>query len=203
MQRAILLFGGTQHWEQLDQALNRMALVFLSPPTPEHWHAATTDFFSALRMPSSVISSYLFTTTAHYFQHKDEMPGCAELLTFRNSSADQIRGLPSQHPYFRLWQSLSYDGALSIWLISLLILVVVTRWEKAKVRGTSAFGIALTVVGLVIFASTSLIHDFEPRFALTMWQLLLLSLLLFLGQTAELLVRSNKERSAGQLPKLG
>jgi hypothetical protein len=57
----------------------------------------------------------------------------------------------------------------------------------ARITGISSLGIALTVVGLLIFASTSLIHDFEPRFALTMWQLLFLSLLLLLGQTVELL----------------
>jgi Ca2+/Na+ antiporter len=186
MQRAVLRFDGPARWEKLDRALNQMAFVFLSPPPPELWHVATTDFFSALKMPSSVISSFLFATTAHYFEHQDEMAACAELATFRNSSAEQIRTLPSQHPYFRLWQGLSYNVVLLIWLVTLIICVVAARWMKSKVRELSSFSIALTAVGLVIFASTSLIHDFEPRFALTMWQLLFLSLLLTLARTASL-----------------
>jgi hypothetical protein len=205
-------------WEKLDRALNQMAFVFLLPPGPELWHVATTDFFDALKMPSNVISSYLFATTAHYFQHRDEMPGCAELATFRNRSAEQIRRIPSQHPYFGLWQGLSYNVVLLIWLCTLLVFVVAARWRRLKITRISAFGIALTAVGLVIFASTSLIHDFEPRFALTMWQLTLLSLYLFLGRTADLLFTARyagtpigSKQSAGQrlprnrsgLPKLG
>jgi hypothetical protein len=194
MQRAIGLFGGSHHWEDLDRALNQMAFAFLLPPTPQHLHAARTDFIAALKMPPTVISSYLFATTAYYFEHKDQMPECAELATFRNTTAPQIRQLPSQHPYFQLWRSLSYNQVLLIWLIILLTFVVLAHRKKARISGIPAFGVALTSVGLLIFASTSLLHDYEPRFALTMWQLLLLSLFIFLGGTANLLARVDLKR---------
>ena len=213
MNRAIQLFGGSHHWEDLDRALNQMAFVFLWPPTPEHLHVARTEVVTAFQMPLTVISSYLFETTAYYFQHKQDMPACAELATFRNYNADQIRQLPSQHLYFRLWRSLSYNEVLVIWLISLLILFVLQRRKKVSARGVTAFGIALPAVGLLIFALTSLIHDYEPRFSLSMWQLLLLSLYIFVGETGDLLLTAGSQQparppisskqSAGQRPSLG
>jgi hypothetical protein len=196
-QRAIQIFGGSLHWEKLDRALNQMALTFLLPPTPEHLHAARSDFVAGLKMPPTVISSYLFATTAYYFEHKDQMPECVELATFRNTTAHQIRQLPSQHLYFQLRRGLSYNQALVIWLMTLLFFVVLARRKKARISGIPAFGIALTAVGLLIFASTSLLHDYEPRFALTMWQLLLLSFFIFLGGTANLLARVDLKRRPG------
>jgi hypothetical protein len=188
MQRAIqLLFprGGAVQWQKLDGALNQMAFAFLLPPTPEHLHVAKTEFVAALKMPVTKISSYLFETTAYYFQHKIEMSACAELVTFRHASADQIRQIPSQHLYFQLWRGLSYNKALVIWFISLLVFVVMAR-RKANVRAISAFGIALTAVGLLMTAPTCLLGEFIPRYGLPMWQLLLLSLNIIVGTTADL-----------------
>ncbi|HMG04765.1 MAG TPA: hypothetical protein VK581_04845 [Chthoniobacterales bacterium] len=194
MQRAIPLFGGSHHWEKLDAALNQMAFTFLLPPTPEHFHAARTEFDAALRKPSTAISSYLFESTTYYFQHKERMPAWANLRTFRNSSADQIRQLPFQHPYFELWRGLSYNKASVVWLISQLLFVVVARRTNARTNGIAALGIAMTAVGLLIFAATSLLHDYEPRFALTMWQLLFLSLFLLWGRSADLLAIEGLKR---------
>jgi hypothetical protein len=215
MQRAIpLLFplGGPVRWERLDGALNQMAFAFLLPPTPEHLHAATTEFVGALKMPVTEISSYLFEATTYYFHYKDEMPGCAELVTFRDTSADQIRQIPSQHLYFQLWRGLTYNKVFVIWFISLLVFAVRAR-RKANVRAISAFGIALTVVGLLMIASTCLVGEFIPRYGLPMWQLLLLSLYIFIGRTADLFAIAGFKRfarssmhskqSTGQPPKLG
>ena len=102
MKRAVpVLFPleGVVRWEKLDDALNQMAFAFLLPPTPEHLRVAWAEFAAALRMPVTDISSFLFETTAYYFEHKDEMPACAELLTFRDSNANQIRQIPCQHSY--------------------------------------------------------------------------------------------------------
>jgi hypothetical protein len=215
MQRALpLLFplGGAVQWEKLDGALNQMAFAFLLPPTPEHLHVARAEFVAALKMPVTEIPSYLFEATAYYFRQKDEMPACAELMTFRDASADQIRQIPSRHLYFQLWRGLSYNKTLVIWFISLLVFVVMAR-RKANVRAISAFGIALTAVGLLMIASTCLLGEFIPRYGLPMWQLLLLSLYIFVGTTADLFATASSRRfarpsigskqSAGQLPKLG
>lgn len=200
--RAIpLLFplGAVVPWGKLDDALNQMAFAFLLPPTPEHLHAARTEFVAALEMPVTEISSFLFETTAYYFEHKDEMPACAELVTFRDSSADQIRQIPSQHLYFQLWRGLSYNRALVIWFVSLLVFVVIARRKKVKVEAIFSFGIALAAVGLLMTAATCLLTEFLPRYGLPMWQLLLLSLYLFVGRTADLVASGETRFRASKI----
>jgi hypothetical protein len=189
IQRAIpLLFpvGAAVPWEKLDGALNQMAFAFLLPPTPEHLHVARTEFVAALKMPVTEISSYLFETTAYYFSHKDDMPACAQLATFRDASTDQLRQVPLQHGYFRLWRDWTYNKGLLIWFVSLLAFVAAAQRRRTNVAVISAFGIALLVVGLLIVASTCLLGEFIPRYGLPMWQLLLLSLYIFAGGTADL-----------------
>jgi len=203
LQRAIpLLFplGGAVPWEKLDGALNQMAFAFLLPPTPEHLQVAKTEFAGALTMPVTELSSYLFEATTYYFKHKDEMPACATLVTFRDATADQIRQLPSQHHYFRLWRGLTYNKALMIWFISLLVFAAAARRRRTNVGAILAFGIALTMVGLLMIASTCLLGAFLPRYGLPMWQLLLLSLYIFVGRTADLLAGTYFKRQQLQPP---
>ncbi len=190
MQRAILLFDGPK-WEELDRALNQMAFAFLLPPTPEHLQATKKDLLYALGMPPTEITNYLFATTAFYFEHQDGMPQYANLVTFRGATADQITSIPSQHLYFRLWQGLNYNKVFVFWLLALVALVLLARRKRTSVSATTAFGIALTAVGLLICATACVLHECEPRFALTLWQLLLLSLYLFLGKTADLIKRES------------
>jgi hypothetical protein len=211
MQRAIELFNGPLHWEELDRALNQMAFAFLLPPPTELLRVARTDFVAVMQMPSSEISSSLFATTAYYFDHKEEMPGCAELVTFRgNANADQVWQLQFQHRYFRLWRNLSYYGAFLVWLVGLSVFVLSARWKKKNARTISAFGIALVAVGITFVAATCLLDEFSPRFGLPMWTLLLLSLYLFAGGTADLLFARHRNSPPGsvapklsELPKLG
>jgi hypothetical protein len=95
---------------------------------------------------------------------------------------------------------------LVIWFISLLVFVAAARRKKMSVGAISAFGIALTVVGLLMIASTCLLGEFIPRYGLPMWQLLLLSLYIFVGTTADLFAtvgakrfaRMGSKQSAGQ-----
>lgn len=193
IQRAIpLLFPRETNvpWEKLDVALNQMAFAFLLPPTLAHLHAARTDFVAALKMPVTDISDWLFNTTAYFFDHKDEMSACAGLVTFRNASAETINRIPSQHLYFRLWRSLTYNKALVIWSVTLLVFLVVARRRKVNGAAICASGIALVGVGLLIAVTNALLSEFLPRYALPMWQLLLLSLYLLAGSTADLFATS-------------
>ncbi|MEY2483164.1 MAG: hypothetical protein QOK24_1692 [Verrucomicrobiota bacterium] len=196
MQRAIELFNGPLHWEELDRALNQMAFAFLLPPTTELLHAARTDFVAVLRMPSTEISSSLFATTAYYFDNKDQMPGCAELVTFRGgANAEKIWQLQFQHRYFRLWEGLSYNRALVVWVVALSIFVVTVRRRKLNPGTISAFGIALAAIGITFVIATCVLDEFSPRFALPMWQLLLLSFYIFLGKTADLVATDIRRSS--------
>ena len=201
---APILFPGEARvpWEKVDVALNQMAYAFLLPPTPELLHAATSDFAAAVKMSATGISDQLFVTTSYFFEHEAEMSGCAGLVTFRNASAETINRMPSEHVYFHLWQSMSYKEATMIWFGTLLVFAVIATWKKMNLGGIAAFGVALVAIGMVMTASACLLTEFLPRYALPMWLLLLLSLYTFLGTTADLLT-IGKEKSAGQLPRLG
>jgi hypothetical protein len=190
MSRAILLFDGPK-WEELDLALNQVAFAFLLPPTPEHLQATKKDLLYALDLPPTEITAYLFATTAFYFGHEDSLPQYASLLTFRGVTADQITSIPSQHLYFRLWQGLNYYKVFLFWLLVLAALILLARRKRTSVSETTAYGIALTAVGLLICTTACVLHECEPRFALTLWQMLLLSLYLFLGKTVDLLRRES------------
>src|SRR5688572_6729410 len=205
MERAsALLFPGEVSipWEKLDLAVNKMAYAFLLPPTPEHWQVARTEFLASLKMSGTDIPDWLIITTAYFFDHKDEMPACATLVTFRDNAAETIIGIPARYPYFRLWRGLSYNKAALIWLGSLLLLIIVGRQKKKNIGVIASLGIALIAIGLLMTASACLVTEFLPRYALPMWQLLLLSLYIFVGTGADLIATS-KEKSAGQLPRLG
>ena len=182
-------------WEKLDLALNQMAYAFLWPPTPEHLHVAKADLAVGLTMSMTEIPGWLFHTTAYFFEHKDEMPACAKLVTFRDTTAEAISGFPSRHAYFRLWRGLNWTKAFPIWLGSLLLFVVIARRKKVSIGAIPAFGIALLAIGFLMTASACLLVGFLPRYALPMWQLLLLSLFIFIAASADLLAASGLKRA--------
>lgn len=202
MQRAILLFDGPK-WLELDRALNEMAFAFLLPPTPEHLAATKHDLVYALTMPPTEITAYLFATTAFYFDYQDDMPQCAKLVTFAGATPDGIKSIPSQHLYFRLGEALSYHKVFVVWLVVFVALVVAARRRQLDLSALFTFGIALTAVGLLICLTACVLHELEPRFALTLWQMLLLSLFLFVGKLADLFASGFETVRRAALPKLG
>jgi hypothetical protein len=195
VRRAVAIFGGPPHWMEVDAGLRQMAFAFLWPPTPELLDAAKRDFVSVMKRPLTVISDYLFLTTTYYFGNKEELPACASLSTFRgDTTADQIYALRLQHGYFQLWQYLTYRSAVAIWLLGLIAYLFAAKRHQAAVASTTGLTIALVVVGLFQFAVTCFIHDYEPRFSVSMWQLLLLSFFLLVGSTSDLLLGSVARR---------
>jgi hypothetical protein len=194
--RAVTIFGGPPHWEEVDAGLRQMAFAFLWPPTRELLEVAKRDFVAVMKSPGTVISDYLFYTTAYYFEHKEEMTACANLSTFRgDATAEKIRALPLDHRYFRLWEPLTYRSFVSLWFIALVVFLAATRRHRQEASATTGLAIALVVVGLFQFAVTCVIHDYEPRFSVSMWQLLLLSVFLLLGMTSDLVLAPDKEQS--------
>jgi hypothetical protein len=186
--RAVEIFGGVPHWEELDAGFKQMAFTFLWPPTPELWNIIKTDLVAVLKLPSTEISDYLFATTAFYFNHKDGMPGLAHLFTYRGgASAATIEALPSEHRYFRLWQSLTYRAAVALWFGVVLALIWAARRKRLPISATAGLAVAFVLVGLFQTGVTCVLHDYEPRFNISMWELLLLSLFLLLGNLFDLL----------------
>jgi hypothetical protein len=130
------------------------------------------------------------------------MPACAKLVTFRDTNAATINRIPSERAYFHLWQDFNYKKAVVIWFGALVLFIVIAQWKEVHVGAVAAFGILLIMIGLVMTASACLLTGFLPRYAMPMWLLLLLSLYIFIGAATDL-VASGKEKSAGQMPRLG
>jgi hypothetical protein len=194
--RAVEIFGGAPHWEELEAGLKQMAFTFLWPPTPELWNIIKTDLVAVMSLPETDISDYLFSTTAFYFYHKDGMPGLGHLSTYRgDATAAAIEAFPSEHWYFRLWQRLTYRAAVALWVGVLLALVWVARRQRSPISATLGLAAALVLVGLFQSSLTCVVHDYEPRFSISMWQLLLLSLFLLVGNTVDLLLPGHASHS--------
>jgi hypothetical protein len=188
MPRAVLLLFPRERvvpWEKLDVALNQMAWAFLLPPTPEHLQAARAEFGAAMKMSVTEMTELLFETTGYFFDHQEDMAGCAGLVTFRNTNAETINLLPSQHPYFHLWRGLTFCKALVIWFGSLLLFLSTARRKRVMAGTVCGFGIAQVAVGLLAMSSACLVSESLPRYALPMWQLLLLSFYILVGSAAD------------------
>lgn len=186
--KAVEIFGGIPHWEELDAGLKQMALTFLWPPTPELSNIIKNDFLAVMKLPSTEVSDYLFETTAYYFFHMDGMPALAYLSTYRGgASAASLQALPSQHIYFHLWQGLSYRAAVGLWLAVLFASIWAARQKGVSITATAGLAVAFVLVGLFQFGAACVVHDYEPRFSIPMWELLLLSLFLLLGNLVDLL----------------
>ena len=191
--RAIGYFGGSFHWEDLDRALNQMAFTFLWPPLPELLSAAQADFIGAIQQSSPIISEYLFATTTYYFDNKEELSACAGLVTFRaGMSKEKVLEYYNEHPYFHLWNRLPYLYVGAIWFVSLLLYLLAQRRKPAGPNNIAPYGVALFGAGLLVFAASCLVHNYEPRFALSMWEGLMLSLLLLVGNAIDSLFCSRR-----------
>ena len=153
------------------EALNRTAVAFLSPPPPALWRAAEKDFAAICRLPLSAVSSFLFSSTSHYFSHKDLMPEVARLSTFQQYTADELQALPKRFAYFRLGREVSLNGTLAVFAIGAVVLLLVSR-ATASDPPLLIYGIILVATGLAITFITALIGELIPRYTLPLWELL-------------------------------
>ena len=125
------------------------------------------------------------------------MADCSRLETFRNRTADQLIAIPFERHYFRLWKGISYNHVFFVTIGALAVLVFLRKRSDQDVGATCCYGIALTSAGLLMMALTCLIGSWGPRYTLPMSELLLLSLLIYLGTIADAL--GAKDSRPGQV----
>lgn len=184
--RAALIPPGTpEAAAQIDRAMNEMPLAFLTGSPAALVNAATEDFVAARRMSVWRLSEFLFETSAHYFKGREAMPQLANLVTYRGATPEQIMAVAKRHAYLRWWHVVTYDGIFVVWLAALAALTILARTTRGTFVVTAAYATALLVTGLLMMFANCFLTEPLPRYALPMFELTFLSLVLLLGQIAE------------------
>ena len=140
-----------------------------------------------MRLPP--VSGFLFLTTVYYWDHRDEMPQCAGLVTFRDYTAEGLRAIPLRSWYFQLWRKLSLQQCLAVWLIAFFALLFM---NKRIDRIVLSYGAMLVFTGIAMIEGTALVGELIPRYTLPLWEFLWISGIIFAGVITE-------KKSAGQL----
>lgn len=175
--------------EARDATLNALAWSFIIPPQHELLHEVRGDFARGREVSLSRIAQSLFETTAFYFDHRESMPACANLVTFRGMDRAGIEAVAAQHRYFRFGASFTYNRGLIVWLIAVALLVFALGFAPRSSANIVFYAVSLTLTGLLMMLSSCLLGELLPRYALPMWQLLAASLLIVLGTLLDTIAR--------------
>jgi hypothetical protein len=168
--------------------LNRTALAFLYPPQQIFLSAVAADFKRSQEITIPDVVSFLFVTTRFYFSHREAMPQCASLITFRDKNADQVFAIFKKHSYFRHPKNVSYRAFLFFWLVLLALFLLITEIRKRQAATVGSYAAALTLVGLFVMLANCFLTVFQPRFTLPMWELTIVSVFILFGGMMECLI---------------
>jgi hypothetical protein len=113
--------------------LNHTAITFLYPPNEIFLRRVAMDLNRSQQITIPDVVSFLFVTTRFYFSHREAMPQCASLVTFRGKNAEQIFAIFKRHSYFRHLKNVSYHAFLVIWIV-LLAAFLLTAKMRARAR---------------------------------------------------------------------
>ena len=182
--QASLLAPGSKSEEELMPVLNRTLLAFLWPPRDVFVSAVVTDFAKARMITIPNVVRSLFVHTTFYYSHRDAMPGYAPLVTFLDKSEGEILGNYKRHAYFYHRKEISYNTVLCFWFILISMLFVVTKKQSCEMA-VVYYAAALTLVGLTMLLATCLLNQFQPRYTLPMWELMIVSLSVVFGRSIE------------------
>jgi hypothetical protein len=167
------------HSEKFDRVLNEIAHAFLYPPVAPLRSIALTDFTRATQLREGDIVDYLFGTTDYFFSHRDKMPQCAQLKTFREPR-DRLAAA-RELSYFHWWNLLSFRAWSIFGLIALLSALVVDYKRGGQSTPPILFAVCLWIVGTGMVLLNCFVAELQPRFILPMMELLLLSLMILIG----------------------
>src|SRR5215472_6241097 len=167
------------HNEKFDRVLNEIASGFLYPPVAPLRSVALSDFTTAIRSTEGDIIQFLFVNTNYFFSHRDKMPQCSRLKTFRDPR-DRLAAA-RQLPYFHWWNLLSFRVWSIFGLFVLVSALVVDYKRGGEDRPLILFAVSLWVVGMAMVLLNCFLAELQPRYILPMMELLLLSLIILCG----------------------
>jgi len=167
------------HSERFDRVLNEIASGFLYPPIAPLRSVAVVDFTAATRSTEGELVRFLFVHTDYFFSHRDKMPQCSELKTFREPRDRLIAAGELQ--YFYWWNLLSFRTWSTFGLIVLLSALVVDYKRAGENTPLILFAVSLWIVGMAIVLLNCFFAQLQQRYILPMMELLLLSLIILCG----------------------
>jgi hypothetical protein len=165
--------------------LNRTALAFLYPPHEIFLSAVGTDFKKSQEVTIPDLVGFLFATTNFYFSHREAMPQCASLVSFRGKDPSQVIAVFKKHSYFRHSKNVSYRRLLLFWVAVLGLFIIIVKIRQREAADLGLYASALTVTGLFMMLASCVLTVFQPRFTLPMWELTIISLFILLGRMME------------------
>ena len=178
--------------------LNHVTLAFLYPPNEIFLNAVTTDFKRSQEITLPDVVSFLFVTTRFYFSHRDAMPQCASLVTFRGKDAAEVFAIFKKHSYFHHPKNLNYRALLFFWLIGLALFLGIAETRKQEAAGLASYAAALTAAGLLMMIANCFLTIFQPRFSLPMWELTIASMFILFGGVTQSLFSPSRRRSGDE-----
>jgi len=186
------------HSEKFDQVLNEIASAFLYPPVAPLRSVALSDFTTATRSTESDIIQFLFVNTDYFFSHRDKMPQCSGLKTFREPR--ERLAAARELSYFHWWNLLSFR-AWSIFGLILFLSALIVDYRPRENTPLILFAVSLWVVGMVMVLLNCFLAQVQPRFILPMMELLLLSLIILCGAIFRGFESSNRRFFKNALPR--
>jgi hypothetical protein len=167
------------HGEKFDRVLNEIASGFLYPPVAPLRSVALSDFTKATGFTESDIVQFLFVNTDYFFSHRDKMPQCSGLKTFREPRERLTEA--RQLSYFHWWNLLSFRAWGIFTLIVLLSALVVDYRRGGQNTPVILLAVCLCIVGMAMGLLNCFFAQLQPRYILPMMELLLLSLVILCG----------------------
>jgi hypothetical protein len=167
------------HSEKFDRVLNEIAFGFLYPPAPPLRSVALSDFTKATGLTEGDIVQFLFVNTDYFFSHRDKMPQCAGLKTFREPCDRLINA--RKLSYFQWWNLLSFRAWAIIGFVLLLSALVVDHKRGGQNTPVILLAACLCIVGMAMGLLNCFFAQLQPRYILPMMELLLLSVMILVG----------------------
>jgi hypothetical protein len=169
------------HGEKFDRVLNEIASGFLYPPVAALRSVALRDFGKATELSEGDIVQFLFVDTDYFFSHREKMPQCSNLKTFREprERLTNIRKVS----YFQFWNLLSFRGWATLGVVLFVLATIVDYKHGGPNAPMIVYAGCLCLVGIGMGLLNCFFAELQPRYVLPMMELLLLAIIILLGAT--------------------
>ncbi len=162
--------------DNFERLLNETAYACLVAPSKPYLRALRTDFLKSFIVPIREVIAAPFVDTIFYFSYPESMPQCAHLETFQNHDRSSILG--QLHSYPGRHGKLPYFGLL----VGCFVLVVIFGWRaRAQAIALPGYTFGLNATGLLMTTANCLLNEFQPRYTLPAWKLLIIAVVIMLG----------------------